>query len=279
MPGFPAAAIPTHSDSVYRSLQGPAMARIGAGFLRKPQVAGIEHRDYRPPTYSLVYVLRGSGVYTAADGRSAGLAPGSAFERRPDGPHTSAITPGSDWCECFIDLSAELYHGLATVPFFFGRQAVWNPGIRTAIPHRVGELVTALRDASESALAPILLRMLDLLHDLVAAGVGQDADDRLIEDACRLLADESATRTPLRAWCAAQGVGYERFRKLFARRMGMPPGRYRLRRRMDHACHLLQDTGLGIGAIADRLGYASPYEFSAQFRRQFGRPPSAYRRG
>ncbi|MBQ9774864.1 MAG: helix-turn-helix transcriptional regulator, partial [Lentisphaeria bacterium] len=29
--------------------------------------------------------------------------------------------------------------------------------------------------------------------------------------------------------------------------------------------------------IAQRLGYSSPYEFSAQFRKQVGVPPSSYR--
>ena len=43
------------------------------------------------------------------------------------------------------------------------------------------------------------------------------------------------------------------------------------------ACALLIRPELSIGEIAERLGYASQYEFSAQFKRYMGCPPSGYR--
>ncbi|MFW5751601.1 MAG: hypothetical protein ACOCZK_08155, partial [Planctomycetota bacterium] len=70
MPGIPTTVMPAHSDSVYRSLQGSAMGRIGAGFLCKPQVTGTEYRDYHAPTYSLV-AARGWWRRQPDDGRSA----------------------------------------------------------------------------------------------------------------------------------------------------------------------------------------------------------------
>ena len=73
------------------------------------------------------------------------------------------------------------------------------------------------------------------------------------------------------------GCGYENFRKRFKAELGISPHRYRIRRRLDAACALLIRPELSIGEIAERLGYASQYEFSAQFKRYMGCPPSGYR--
>ncbi|HEV8246966.1 MAG TPA: AraC family transcriptional regulator, partial [Polyangiaceae bacterium] len=98
-----------------------------------------------------------------------------------------------------------------------------------------------------------------------------------LERACRALADQASERRTLRDWCQRQGHDYERFRKAFQQRMGVSPGQYRIRRRLDRACQLLQATDDTIERIAAELGYTSPYEFSAQFSRRMGMPPSRYR--
>jgi AraC-like DNA-binding protein len=99
----------------------------------------------------------------------------------------------------------------------------------------------------------------------------------VIDAACRVLAEVVDGRIDLRGFCRREGLDYERFRKDFTRRMGQSPGQYRIRRRIERACTLLESGREQITAIASRLGYASPYEFSAQFRQWMGVSPQAYR--
>ena len=78
--------------------------------------------------------------------------------------------------------------------------------------------------------------------------------DRVAQDlpvACRILADSADDRSGLRRLCQRHGLAYERFRKLFVQRLGVPPHRYRIGRRLERACHLLIDSDRPVAAIAE----------------------------
>ncbi|MBE8594866.1 helix-turn-helix domain-containing protein, partial [Pseudomonas sp. MAFF 301449] len=49
-------------------------------------------------------------------------------------------------------------------------------------------------------------------------------------------------------------------------------------RRLQLALHLLRETPLPIGEIAERVGYASQSAFAAAMLREFGASPGALRR-
>lgn len=48
--------------------------------------------------------------------------------------------------------------------------------------------------------------------------------------------------------------------------------------RMERAAELLRGTELGMGQIAQQIGYESASKFSAEFRKHFGLLPSEYRK-
>lgn len=58
---------------------------------------------------------------------------------------------------------------------------------------------------------------------------------------------------------------------------GVAPARLLLRMKMDRAEEMLRYQGLRVKEVAERLGFATPYHFSAVFRRLRGRPPSEAR--
>jgi AraC-like DNA-binding protein len=64
----------------------------------------------------------------------------------------------------------------------------------------------------------------------------------------------------------------------FTRAVGVPPMTYLSQWRLDIACDLLADPGTTVASTAETLGYASPFSFSAAFRRRHGTSPSGYRR-
>lgn len=75
------------------------------------------------------------------------------------------------------------------------------------------------------------------------------------------------------------GVTVPHFSRAFRAVMGVSPRQYQLRARLDRARHLLAESNLGIGRIAESLGYADLFFFfSKQFARHASMSPTAYRR-
>ncbi|PPD15514.1 MAG: hypothetical protein CTY25_05995 [Methylobacterium sp.] len=118
----------------------------------------------------------------------------------------------------------------------------------------------ALRDAkpaapARSGLAPWQLRRVFTLFE-----------DRLADDIA------------LPELAALVGLSPSHFCRAFARSTGMPPHRWRMRRRIERAKELLANGTLSVTNVALCLGFSTPQHFAAAFRAQVGTTPSDWRR-
>ena len=82
---------------------------------------------------------------------------------------------------------------------------------------------------------------------------------------------------PVQAIANRLGLSLRTLEGLFSRNLGLGPGAYFRRLRLEMAARLVRDTALPMQAIAVRCGFASQAAFSRAFRRQFGLSPSALR--
>jgi AraC-like DNA-binding protein len=263
--------------TVYRTMgSGSPWERVGCGVMDKRGVT-VDQRDYLAPTWSLVYVLRGRGEYADAAGRHWELKPGTCFQRVPERRHSTTLDPRSRWLETFVDVGPTLWRALLAMQALRADPPVWRWGLSRERVARFEALIGDLERAGERRLPALCVRVLGLAVEAQPEAAEPGGGDDAIERACRALAEESTRRADLRAWCRRERLDYERFRKDFHRRMGVSPGQYRIRRRMDRACELLHTTDRPLAEIAAELGYRSPYEFSAQFRERMGIAPSRYR--
>lgn len=69
----------------------------------------------------------------------------------------------------------------------------------------------------------------------------------------------------------------DHFSRLFSMTMGVPPGLYLRRLRLERAQTLLRTTQLTITEIAQQTGLRDPNQLSHAFRAAFGISPSGYR--
>jgi AraC-like DNA-binding protein len=74
------------------------------------------------------------------------------------------------------------------------------------------------------------------------------------------------------------GISVASLNRLFRRHLGVSPIRYLAEQRMAYARQLLVSTSEPVKAIALELGFSDPLYFSAQFSKQVGVSPRAYRR-
>ena len=289
---IPSALLDRHG-SYYRSFVGGAGGRsaptsahtsdalFGIGILQK-HGAGADTHEVNPGHYSAIYVLSGRGTYRDSTGASGVIIPGTVFQRLPGRAHTAVFDPAVRYVEAFLAFSPWLLEPVSRI-LGLQQQPVVHAGLDLALIRDLVTAMDALQTARERELPRLYLHQLGLLAALFARSTAapsadsSDAAEDWVDEACRLLAEEADGRTTLDQVARRLGVSYESFRKDFRSRMGLSPGDYRIRRRMDRARELLVASRDSIKEIAYELGYPNASVFSLQFKREVGLSPEHYR--
>lgn len=76
----------------------------------------------------------------------------------------------------------------------------------------------------------------------------------------------------------AVNLSESRFAILFRQQIGMPPGCYIRRRRLERARLLLESTYLSVKDVMALVGFNDPSHFSRDFQQAFGASPRAWRK-
>jgi AraC family transcriptional regulator, arabinose operon regulatory protein len=230
------------------------------------------------PSFAIVYLLAIDGHYVDAEGGRWPLKPGCFYLEFPGVPR--AMNADGVHAEAFISFGPRLYEYLRSIGQIDTRQPVADIGFDLGIGRQILELMRDLRQSLEGDLGRQMVRALELAMRLLHLGrTRRDSSSAILDQACDLLCrrlDEDVNLEEL-----LDGhfeFGYERLRKLFAQRLGLSPGEYRINRRIDRARDLLLSNDSGLEEIAAKLGYASPYSLSRQFKQVVGVPPSEYRK-
>lgn len=240
---------------------------------------GWDYRDRPADHYSVVWCLRGHGRYHDHRGRAWDLQPGDLFHRFTGRPHGNELDPHGAWFEAYIGFGGALGEALVAMRVIDPEQPVRRVGLDLILLRSLMQERDALRDAPDRDLPLHLGRLVALHQELLALAdrsAGNRPHDAAIDRACRRLAEEP--HVPLPALARDCGLSYERFRKVFRERVGVSPHDYRIRRRIDQACMALRADDRPVQEIAAALGYANPFQFSAQFKQVTGVAPAAWRR-
>jgi len=122
-----------------------------------------------------------------------------------------------------------------------------------------------------------------ILRRQIAAMLGKQPDSEPDDEAVALASLWSrVVDRPRGPWDAddlasALGVSRTSLYRIVKRQHGTSPARVVERLRMDEACRLLAESRHPIEVVADQVGYASAFSFSAAFKRCVGKPPSRFR--
>lgn len=224
--------------------------------------------------YAMVLVYGGTGVYRDVAGREQPIAPGDIMLVRPGFGHWYGPA-GPRWSEIYLVFEGPVFDLL-------GLEAVEPVRRRDPVAEWVERMVGCVSipaPAGGTAALREIWSLVGLLLDAFGepgpAATSEAADP--IARARRLLEADLAAREPLPGIAQRVGLGYERFRHLFARETGTSPARYRDAHRIQAACELLRGTRLTHRQIAHTLGYADEFHFSKRFRQATGQSPRAFR--
>lgn len=96
--------------------------------------------------------------------------------------------------------------------------------------------------------------------------------------ACRYVHSNLYGRITVAQMAQASGLSVSHFKALFQQEMGIAPGAYVIRQKIQCACHLLSATNRSLSDIAYTLGFCSQSHFTKTFRCHMGVAPSVYRK-
>jgi AraC-like DNA-binding protein len=119
--------------------------------------------------------------------------------------------------------------------------------------------------------------LLDRVEALVALGARRPPFDRGVGRAIDLMARDVIHLLDVTALADATGVPLPRLAERFRADTGLGVREYVIRVRVTVAEQLLRDTDLGVGTLAEILGFADEDELARVFSARAGRPPEAYR--
>ena len=102
--------------------------------------------------------------------------------------------------------------------------------------------------------------------------------DPVVGPAVRILQNEPARQWTVADLADAVGVSRATLARRFTELVGVPPMTYLTEWRMAVAADLLRYGDTTIAAVANRVGYGSPFALSTAFKRHQGVSPAQYRR-
>lgn len=222
-------------------------------------------------------VLRGSGTYREENGRTHALTPGTLFQRLPGRRHSTIFDPASDYAELFLVLDAATAQQLFALGLIADAEVLPVGGSGGVIEAFCALRRELQRSESELPTRTALARVIDFLntlYDLARHAEAGDSWDALVHQACALLERDLDRRLEMAEVARSLGVAYPTFRRRFRDLMGISPGAYRVRRRLEQARYLLLECS--VKQVAAELGYSDPFSFSAQFKDHFGLSPQHF---
>lgn len=238
---------------------------------------GVEPKDAMRTieTYGLTFILEGTGSYQGPGHHRYEIMAGSLILTYPNRPHLFGPAKGHTWHEIFAIFEGPLFDLLVERQLLHPDRLV----LQLDDPQPFANQLRLI--ASSTSQVEVQTRLAGWLIDAVTTATpnpGKSLASDWLSRATHLLESNLDENRSMESIADSLEIGYETFRKEFAKHTGVSPMKFRIRRRLGLAAGLLNHTGLPVAEIAQRLGYPDAFTFSKAFKRQYGVSPSEFRR-
>jgi AraC-like DNA-binding protein len=265
------------TEAIYRSPLATAggLAVIGSG--RQHVTHAVKCRKL--PSYAVVLVERGQGfIETDAGGRRSVTGP-ALFWLFPNRQHSYG-PDAAGWSERWALFEGSFTRDFVRLRLFSERDPVVVLRNLDRVQRLFSNLHTDLLDDTNLG----RVSAASILHQIVVLAArqasraaplrGHTTDMAEIVEALR-----RRTMQPLdlAVFAAEHGMSTATLRRKFIEETGLPPKKFQLRVRMDHAKELLATTAEKIEIIAVTVGIEDPFYFSRLFHEREGCTPREFR--
>jgi len=239
--------------------------------------------DHIFETYNFSFIIEGTGAFRAG-GRSYEVRapfvltqlPGRSQEYGPTGLQGS-------WVELFLIYSRDQEEALRFRNFLSNPEPVWPVGNLKSFEAALHQIFRLINQPGSPEQADHLDRLTEQLilaslsPDLFAPSTSQLPVRDPITEILIYLSKNLAEPIDWGELARKAGMSAATFRRHWLGRVGVPPARFLMRRRMDEAARLLATSKEPVNVVALSTGYADALHFSRVFRQHFRVSPTEYR--
>jgi AraC-like DNA-binding protein len=235
----------------------------------------------QPSSYTLLYILRGSGVCRDSHRSEFKLERGSLLLMFPETSYSYGPDRGTTWDEFFVSFDGILFRTLQQHGFIHPASPLYSLSPVTPWMSKFSSTLTPPAEKTAAGknreIATFFLLLIEILETRPSEGFLPQTPVWLYQ-AKRELGEQLESRMDLHDLAEKFGLSYESFRKRFCEYTGIPPGKYRLERKLEAAIHLLKSTSISMKEISGKLGFYNESHFTDWFKSRLGTSPLAVRR-
>lgn len=194
------------------------------------------------------------------------------------GPGLAYITPSHSTHE-YRALPDQLWH-LAWVQYWPSTISLDQPpSLKSVDPQPLESAILGLyRESHAAASTSVMASWAHLIDTAARRILGDTVHDSRLSTMWEAVGAELPRPWTLKEMAHRAHMSPEHLRRLCNARFGRSPLRQLAYMRLRRGGELLRSTQVKIDVIARQVGYDSAFAFSAAFKREFGVPPSSYRR-
>jgi AraC-like DNA-binding protein len=236
------------------------------------------HKNICDKFLGFSYVLVGQGAQVRLDGRRTPFFPGCIIIRHPN-MVTHSFQKQGHYIDKFLCLPSTFYNLFIEYNLFSPEQDVIEIGINMDVALSFDNFVEELESASEMDLPVIMAKIYQfLVHILLSRNTQKTKYLEELTLAAQMLENNLEEQVSLKEIAKLLNISYPHFRRLFQAYYQIPPGEYRIRKRIEKAQQLLRNRSLSIKEVALKFNYADLYTFSKQFKKYTGLSPRVFSR-
>ncbi len=233
--------------------------------------------------YQLLYIIKGEGTLTTANGGTHHIHAGDMFLLFPGEWHTYRPSPATGWEEYWIGFQGANIDHRVEAGFFSKEFPVYKIGEADK------KIIALYRDAIDTAtrqeayfqqlLAGIVNHLLGLMFKTAQQqriASSQRMPD-IIESARHYMQENIEEDISMPDVALHLNISYATFRHTFKKYTGLSPVQYFINLRLHRAKELLRSTKLPIKIISYNLHFENPEYFATLFKKRTGISPSEFR--
>ncbi|MFZ6748645.1 AraC family transcriptional regulator [Undibacterium sp. Ren11W] len=249
-------------------LDGPAVVAIwgedqpGNGFR-----LGTREYDWHAHARGQVFCVESGLIHMRTEHGSWLSPPHKAGWIPPGMPHQVSVNGAMSGWSVLITPQASLH--LPRQPCVIGISDVMRALVQRAVSWSEREQL----EVEQERLTAVLLDEIRLAPQL-GLHLPLPQDRRLLR-ICNALYQQPDDTKSLQVWASWGGVSARTLSRLFREQTGLSFAQWRQQAKLSHALERLAQ-GESVAQVADALGYATPSNFIAMFRRSFGDSPAHY---